>query len=215
MCNVSSVKQMPALLPADVVGCMGTCLGATTVTAVEPAAFSAAAAAHGKHLTIAAGGATASWSEGGTSAGCNEVALLQQTNLSFSVKVSGAAQFLDFGWCSPSLDPGGSWPSAAETGWMGEQGVGKDWIYRSSGWFKASTAASSTAAGARKLCLETVTTTDRGQVRPWAAATLSECSKPCSDSSWSPSCGGSVFYDAELGLLRTAADTTGMCFGVC
>ena len=86
---------MPALLPADAVGCMGTCLGATTVTAVAPAAFNGAAAAHGKHLTIAAGGATASWSDGGPSAGCNEVALLQQTNLSFSVKVSGAAQFME------------------------------------------------------------------------------------------------------------------------
>ena len=152
---------MPALLPADTVGCIGTCAGATTITAVAPAAFATAAATHGKHVKIA--GATASWSDAGLGPSCNEVAFMQQTNLSFSIKLSGDAKFIDFGWCSPSLNPGGDWASSAEAGWMGEQGVDKAWIYRSSGWFKASTAASATSG--KKFCLETVTTTDRGQVR--------------------------------------------------
>ena len=71
--------------------------------------------------------------------------------------------------------------------------------------------------GAKKFCLETVERTDRGQVRPWAAATLSSCATPPGTSACAPwpSCGGAVAYDAELGLLRTSADTTGMCFGVC
>ena len=119
---------MPALLPVDAVGCIGTCAGATTITAVAPVTFATSAAAHGKHIKVA--GATASWGDAATGPGCNEVALLQQTNLSFSVKLSGDAQFMDFGWCDPSLDPGGDWASPAEAGWMGEQGVGKDWIYR-------------------------------------------------------------------------------------
>ena len=124
---------MPALLPADTVGCIGTCAGATTITAVAPAAFATAAATHGKHVKIA--GATASWSDAGLGPSCNEVAFMQQTNLSFSIKLSGDAKFIDFGWCSPSLNPGGDWASSAEAGWMGEQGVDKAWIYRSSGWF--------------------------------------------------------------------------------
>ena len=95
-----------------------------------------------------------------------------------------------------------------------EQGVGKAWVYRNSGLFKASGAPAGGAV-AKKFCLESVTRTDRGQVRPWEPAALSACSAGCADSSWAPSCGGSVFYDAELGLLRTAADTTAMCFGVC
>jgi hypothetical protein len=96
-----------------------------------------------------------------------------------------------------------------------EQGVGKAWVYRNSGLFKASGAPAGGAVGAKKFCLESVTRIDRGQVRPWEPAALSACSAGCADSSWAPSCGGSVFYDAELGLLRTAADTTAMCFGVC
>ena len=50
-------------------------------------------------------------------------------------------------------------------GWD-RQGVGKDWIYRTgpeaTGLFKASTAA---ATSGKKFCLETVSATDRGQVR--------------------------------------------------
>eukprot|EP01051_Picozoa_sp_SAG22_P004093 SAG22_NODE_212_length_15072_cov_3.109197_5_plen_392_part_00 len=206
-------KMMPALLPQGVVGCLGTCAGIATVAAVAPARFAAGAKSHGKHVAIAGGGASASWSKG--LPGCNEVALLEHTNMSFSVKLGGSATFVDFGWCAPSIDPSGSWPSPAPAGWMGEQGTGEAWIFRKAGTFKASTDAAPGAGGGDSFCLETVTTTDRGQVRPWEAATLSTCSKPCADSSWAPSCGGSVFFDTELGLLRTAADTTGMCFGVC
>lgn len=135
--------------------------------------------------------------------------------MSYSVELKGSANFVDFGFCAPSINPSGNWPSPAPIGWMGEQGTDKAWFFRKSGLFKASTAEGAAQGGGEKFCLETETTTDRGQVRPWELATLSTCSKPCADSSWAPSCGGSVFYDAELGYLRTAADTTGMCFGVC
>ena len=215
--KVNGVSQgmlkMPELLPDDVVGCVGSCVGAETVTATAPAAFSTSAKAHGRDVAIGAGGATASWS-GAKS--CNEVALLDGTNRSFSVKLSGSASFVDFGWCSPTLDPAGGWASGAVSGWMGGQGPGKDWIYRSSGAFKASSDERGDV-GAKKFCLETVERTDRGQVRPWAAATLSSCATPPGTSACAPwpSCGGAVAYDAELGLLRTSADTTGMCFGVC
>lgn len=133
--------------------------------------------------------------------------------MSYSVELTGDARFVDFGFCAPSIDASGDWPSSAPQGWMGEQGTNKAWIFRKSGLFKASTDAAQ--GSSEKFCLETVTATDRGQVRPWELAKLSSCSKPCSDSSWAPSCGGSVFYDTELGYLRTAADTTAMCFGVC
>ena len=145
----------------------------------------------------------------------HQVALLDHTNMSYSVELKGSATFVDFGFCAPTINPSGSWPSPSPTGWMGEQGTDKSWIFRKSGLFKASTAGAAAQGGGEKFCLETVTQTDRGQVRPWELATLSTCSKQCADSSWAPSCGGSVFYDAELGYLRTAADTTAMCFGVC
>lgn len=117
--------------------------------------------------------------------------------------------FLDIGFCSPSkLDPTGqSWhPGPDIAHWMGEQGPGVDWIYRSSGGFKASTS-SGNPSEAKTWCLEDDDTFNRGTVRPWEPATVSD---KCGHSG-----GWQVFFDTELGALRTAVDTTGMCFGVC
>jgi hypothetical protein len=130
---VNGVSQgklvMPALLPGDAVGCIGTCMGATTATAVATAAFDTANAAHGQQVKVGANGGTASWSDRGVAAGsgCNEVALLKHTNRSFSVRLGKpGSQFVDLGWCSPSLDPAGSWPAGAASGWMGDQvGLGR------------------------------------------------------------------------------------------
>ena len=63
---------MPALLPSNAVGCVGTCVGSATVTPVAPAQFGTDAKWHGKHVTIAGGGASATWG----SSSCNEVAAL-------------------------------------------------------------------------------------------------------------------------------------------
>ena len=193
--------RMPAPLPSDAVGCVATCEGATTIRAVGSARFNTTDAAHGADVHISADGSAAAWPEAATGSGCNQVALLSRGGTSFAVSISAAATFIDIGWCSPSVDPSAGWASAAVSGWIGSQGPGKAWIYRSSGAFKASD-----GNGGAKLCLEKTTDHDRGSVRAWDRATLVHS---C------PGAGGSVFYDAELGFLRTAADTTGMCFGAC
>jgi len=214
------VLKMPTRLPADAVGCIGSCSSALAVTAVGAAFFDEGSASHGAHVSVSGhgpsgGGLTATFAA--KMEGCNEVALLGGTNLSYSVKLSaGPVKFNDFGWCSPSLMPFPS--SALPSGWMGEQGTAKAWIYRSgpdhTGLFKASNDPGGGRGGTDQFCLAPVETTDRGQVRPYEPATLGPCGSGCGGSSWTASC-GAVFYDAELGLLRAAADTTGLCFGVC
>ena len=163
-----------------------------------------------------ADGKTATWA---AASGCNQIAVLDPKSVSvadpsFSVELAsqpGTRPFVDFGWCSRLLDPTGKgWqrpPGPSPAGWMGEQGDGLDWIYRSTGKFKASTdgpGGSSPAAGSN-WCLPDSDTFNRGTVRPWEPAVTSAS---CGD-------GGQVAWDTEFGFLWTGADTTGMCFGVC
>lgn len=217
---------MPLGLPEDVVGCVGVCninsLSAVTVTAVAPATFVAGAVSHGAAVVVSPDGKTATWP---ASSGCNQIAVLDPNSASvadpaFSVELSSAPNtsrastarpFVDVGWCSRSLDPTGKgWklpPGPSPAGWMGEQGDGLDWIFRSAGQFKASTdgpGGSSPAVG-RSWCLPDSDSINRGTVRPWEPAVTSASCGP----------GGQVAWDTEFGYLWTGADTTGMCFGVC
>ena len=223
---VNGVSQglltMPLDLPDDVVGCVGVCNINSpvpmTVSAVAPALFFSDAASHGSAVTVSADGKTATW---GASAGsCNQVAVLDPKSLSvaapsFSVELTGAATtFIDVGWCSRSFDPTGkNWthpPSAEPAGWMGEQGVGLNWIFRADAMFKASTdgpGGDAPQPGA-SWCLPDDDTINRGTVRPWEPAAVGKCAASNTN-------GGIVSFDPEFGYLWTGADTTGMCFGVC
>ena len=62
--------SMPALLPINAVGCIGTCVGAATVVPDAPAKFATDAKSHGKHVMVASGGVSGTWE----SSSCNEVA---------------------------------------------------------------------------------------------------------------------------------------------
>eukprot|EP01047_Picozoa_sp_COSAG01_P065005 COSAG01_NODE_8700_length_2692_cov_3.016123_2_plen_86_part_00 len=59
----------------------------------------------------------------------------------------------------------------------------------------------------KSWCLPDDDSLNRGTVRPWEPAVVAA------------KCGGSgngqVFFDTELGALRSPVDTTGLCFGVC
>ena len=188
---------MPLDLPADVVGCIGMCslgaAGGASITAVAPATFIAGASAHGPDVTVHPAGTTATWSE----RGCNQIAVLDPKSAdvadpSYTITINasgvgarggggggggdggggGGALFVDVGWCSPRLDPTGKdWldgpPGPAEANWMGEQGVGMDWVYRSGGGFKASTnGTGGTAPIEHNFCLPPDDDFNRGEVRP-------------------------------------------------
>jgi hypothetical protein len=205
--------KMPVDLPSDVVGCIGMCQNqGGNISALLPVSFEAGK--HGPGVTLLSGGRAATWAVGMSA--CNQIAVVSPDHsvvgaVQFSVKLSAdVGSFIDIGWCSPSLDPTGKiWqPGGAPSHWMGEQGPGKDWIYRSSGDFKASTSATGGGgSGSKSWCLRDDDTFNRGTVRPWEPAVVAaDCGR---------SGGGQVFFDTELGALRTPVDTTGMCFGVC
>ena len=195
----------PRAHEANAVGCVAVCQGAMTARAMAPALFGPEASQHGAAVEVQPGGGSAMW----RGSSCNQVAFLQPLppqpdfpqTVSYSVMLEGSADFVDIGWCSPSLDATGkSWVSAGGYGlWMGAQGPGKDWIFRKSGLFKASDSPDP-AAVAPRFCLPDDDKFDRSTVRPWEPAVLSttRCGGSCAGSSWAP-CGGSVFFDVELG----------------
>ena len=72
---------MPLLLPEDTVGCVGVCVTnagseTTTITPLASTAFATFGSSHGAHVAIGVDGKTATW----TSASCNEVALMENSN---------------------------------------------------------------------------------------------------------------------------------------
>jgi hypothetical protein len=193
------------------------------MTVAAPAAFIGSVNGHGASVTIDASNTTATWS----AKGCNQIAVLdpKSTNVanpSYTITINASdlsgKLFVDIGWCSPNLDPSGkNWPvgppGPAEANWMGEQGIEMDWIYRSSGEFKASTeGAGGNAPTGQKWCLPPDDTFNRGEVRPWGAATVSACDDSASGNAGS----AGVHWDVELGTLYSDVNTVAqLCFGVC
>jgi hypothetical protein len=101
---------------------------------------------HGPAIRITDNGALASWGPISSpgQVGCNEVALLSPNESdSFTLRLGSASQWIDMGWCAPSLDATGkSWIGPSPK-WIGFQQNGSAWVYRSNqgatnGLFKAS-----------------------------------------------------------------------------
>lgn len=89
---------------------------------------------HGPHVAIGGGGSggvaantVASWGPVTTrpGAGCNELALLNESSASFWIQIgSPASPWQDVGWCSPTLDATGASWQGPDPKWIGYQGRG-------------------------------------------------------------------------------------------
>ena len=85
------------------------------------------------------GGAAVGSKSPGTA--CNQVALLTNSSRSFWMVLGQRANpWTDLGWCSSSLDTSGKSWAGPKPSWIGYQGKGAAWLYRSTGLFKASSA---------------------------------------------------------------------------
>jgi len=109
------------------------CLGAWYAPLPPPPPLpppqAAAFAVAGKGVTIPKNGANATW----VSNSCNHVALLNSASKpsSWIAIVSGAASFIDIGFCTPDISLNINGP----TDWMG-YATGKAWVYRASGLYR-------------------------------------------------------------------------------
>ena len=112
--------------------------GSVVAAAVPSAGFDSSPHSHGPDVRItgdAVTGTVASWGavtgSPGTAA-CNEVAFLAPSASDrFTLRLGSVGQWIDMGWCAPSMDATGkSWIGPSPK-WIGFQHNGSAWVYRS------------------------------------------------------------------------------------